>query len=323
MEDAQRTFNDVVAALRVYATDLYDQAQNFSNVEPDVQDDITRNDKLAKKIAAQRAELEELKTRNAARLVQMQDGITTMRRENEKDAEGWIDAIDDISMAKHHYQTIMDSVGEQHQNVANLVSSETDGYGYTGKRLLSLSVTYEALKAAMASGKPFMAEMDAFKNEVGESPDFATIAKEAEGAATRGVATDAWISMAARNVAAGMADVATTQTTDITNSWFSSLKFTVRKSQDETQALETRRETEDRFLAHVARREYGRALEALDDAVERANVADISAGSNMRTAADSFRDKAADRIAVEHLQRYCDAAFLCTKFHFVEGVLSV
>lgn len=334
MEQFSAALSDIAAALTAQSRGAMQQVRDFFDVELAVADTAAKKQAVLDAIDSQRLALERLREQHKLDIKRAEENISDYRRVNEEEAAAWIDAIDDISLSKHHYQSIMDTVGDHHAHVADAVGRETSGFGYAGKRMMSVAVTYAALRHKLDSGSAFREELRAFRNEVGDAADVAAMADAIERAAATGVASESWISMSARNVAAAMSEVTTSQTAHMTSSWFSSFKFPTREtvlgrgsSSGSSAAADvagaTQKDIEDRFLAHVARRDYGKALEAMEAAIDHANVRDMRAGEAMRAHAESFRVKAADRIAVEHFRRYCDAAFLCAKFHFIEGVLNV
>ena len=71
-------------------------------------------------------------------------------------------------MAGIFFKQVQDAVRDAFFNVRNLMDNETQQYGYVSKNVLSLTLSLEALRAAMASGRPFHHELQSFKESVGD-----------------------------------------------------------------------------------------------------------------------------------------------------------
>lgn len=142
--------------------------KDFFDVEKAVADDVAKLNASHGILTQLQQQEASRATKRAEELAVVKKEIAELRESNKISCRPALERADELSLAGIFFKQISDAIRDSYSYVQNLMQRETEQYGYVSKNVLSLTLSLEALRTAMQSGKPFHHELSAFKENVGD-----------------------------------------------------------------------------------------------------------------------------------------------------------
>lgn len=306
-----------------YAT-AQNEISNFSNVDAYVIGEQQAAESLRQKLATAREQLARDRSQSETDIAKAKQDVIDMRSAYSIRARPLLTRYDEISLSKHYYSELLNLVGNQEYGAQQLHSRETSNYGYQSKKLISLSLTLEALKHHVRRGEPFAKELRAIVED-SDSPDIAIVTAPLQAVAAVGLPLERDLRRSANILARAMEDAAKSSPVDTAQSWMDRFKFrTVTQpnvSQSQQAQIAMARDAARLFLAKADEGQWGAALELAAKGISSMTTANISSNAAYSQSLQQFRQLAMPYVAASQFVSYADASLATAQLAYVEDLL--
>eukprot|EP00796_Vickermania_ingenoplastis_P004417 gene4417-3216_t len=284
--------------------------------------EVARNAAARAHLAEQRHHALEEKLINQQKIEQEEQRVKMSQNAYQQQAAPLIAEFDSLAPAGHSYESFVRWMGS-HAHMAQMIADrEGDHYGFIGKKLISVSLHFKALKEKVISGEPFQKELEATLEDA-ERDDLRVVATSLREFASSGVPTDIAARAEAFILSQSMEGTFKTEEQQPLHKWLDFLRF--RTSLSPTDLEENRLQAHRNakaFMEYTKEKEYIRALEVVE---KHRKLLGNQQDPMMREFNDhekAFRTVVDPIIATKMFLMYGDAAITCRRFANVEQLLS-
>lgn len=229
--------------------------------------------------------------------------------------------FDDLASAAHSYEMISRLMENESFTAEHVQKKEAIHYGYVGKKLISISVNFEALKGKMNAGLPFVAELEATLED-SENEDLRKIATPLLPFAGDGVPSDAAARAEAFILSQTIEEAGKSIEQKPLKSWLDFLRFrsSLSPASLAENRLEARRHARD-FMQSVKDKEYILALELVEKSKTILEKQHDPLLGEFRHNEEAFIRVVNPILAANMFVDYATANLTCNRFANVEKVV--
>ncbi|CBZ30525.1 conserved hypothetical protein [Leishmania mexicana MHOM/GT/2001/U1103] len=255
------------------------------------------------------------------KMLQLENRIKSQRERYARQAAPMLKEFDDIAISQHYYQEVGNSVSAQETFVDQMAQRETQQFGYISKKLISVSLNFEALRQQMRSGQPFARELKATLDDA-ESEDLNVMSEPLRAFADRGVPKPTLVRAAAFDLARSIEETGKAPMQQPVLGWLDLLKFRTAFSPSTVDQNEVRaRRAAAQFTRFIEQKQYASALalaEEVDTWTRNEHDASVEYFNNSYR---SFRQATLPVITAEIFLAYAAASLNASRAACVEHML--
>ncbi|CCW59867.1 unnamed protein product [Phytomonas sp. EM1] len=283
--------------------------------------EIVRNEEARLKLASARIEHHEREMEHESKLKALDDQIKEKREQYAKQANPLLEEFNGVAVAEHYYDEIKNFFLSQHSMAERLAKEELGNFAYISKKLISVSLNFEAFRQKLRSGRPFRKELQAVLDDA-ESQDLNFISTPLFAFAEDGVPRSEIVRAAAFNLAHAIEEMGKTPMQDPVRGWLDFLKFRTTFSPTTLQMNETlARGKAQVFMRHINLAEYPKALNVADEVFHNMSKEKDATYDSFLATYRSFRKAIFPHIAADIFNMYAQSSLNDSRFACVESML--
>ncbi|EPY30837.1 hypothetical protein STCU_03866 [Strigomonas culicis] len=224
-------------------------------------------------------------------------------------------------MAQHYYSEVSNIVSSQEGMVEQMASKETAEFGYTSKKLISIALNFETLKAQIKQGNPFRSELSATLEDA-ESEDMNLMSRPLLLFADKGIPGPSFVKAAAFDLARAIEDTGKAPAQEPVRGWLDLLKFRTSFSPSAAQIrqLESHKRAHQ-FTHHIEMEQFLEALNVAQDIHNEINASNDSKAAFFEESYNNFVACVAPSIASDMFIRYTHSSLDALRYACVERML--
>ncbi|GET92481.1 hypothetical protein, conserved [Leishmania tarentolae] len=294
----------------------------FSETEEALTAERMRNAEALAKATEARLQHNQEEREVQEKILQLENRIKAQRERYARQAAPMLKEFDDIAISQHYYQEVGNSVSAQEAFVDQMAQRETQQFGYISKKLISVSLNFEALRQQMRSGKPFAQALKATLDDA-ESEDLNVMSEPLRAFADHGVPKPTLVRAAAFDLARSIEETGKAPVQQPVQGWLDLLKFRTAFSPSTVDQNEARaRRTAAQFTRYIEQNQYARALALAEEVgTWTRNEHDVSV-EYFNNSYKSFRQATLPLITAEIFLAYAAASLNASRMACVEHMLT-
>ena len=280
------------------------------DVESAVAHDLKKLDEAKAKLHEVEYKFAERSRKDAKEVAQFEEDTKSLRADYKKRCFPQIERINEIGVSEQFYKKILDSAAEALQYVSTVLDRETSQYyGYQAKNMLSLQLSFNALRQRLRSGDPYFREMKIFLETTGDQDaELKCWSDTLAHFSSRGLPQQDDLSIAALKLANVIHEVKTFETRKVQGekTFLQRLQFNSM-----TDPLRARQPCEDEFgielMKLVREGKWGAAVDVAERAAKKLRLLDYVVNP-LDTEPSLARDEAIERGEIKRFDRTPPAA---------------
>lgn len=290
----------------------------FSDWQDALAFERARNEEARAKVAAARLEHSAKEREFEEEMAKLDEEIRRKRDAYASAAKPLLAEFDDIAISQHYYQEVMNSVTGQVPMVDMLRERELGAFGYMSKKLISVSLNFEALQTKLRAGMPFVKELSSALDDA-ESADLDLMSAPLKAFAPNGVPKPEVVRSAAFNLARAIEETGRAPVQEPVRGWLDLLKFRTSFSPSAAEQQQTRARKEAAlFMEHMEMGEYPSALEVADGVYQNVRAEKDATYEFFNTSYESFRKAVIPVIASDVFLAYAQSSLDASRYACVE-----
>lgn len=255
------------------------------------------------------------------KMLQLENRVKAQRERYARQAAPMLKEFDDIAISQHYYQEVGNSVSAQETFVDHMAQRETQQFGYISKKLISVSLNFEALRQQIRSGQPFARELKAALDDA-ESEDLNVMSEPLRAFADRGVPEPTLVRAAAFDLARSIEETGKAPLQQPVLGWLDLLKFRTAFSPSTVDQNEVRaRRAAAQFTRYIEQKQYASALALAEEVDTWTRNEHDAAVEYFNNSYRSFRQATLPVITSEIFLAYAAASLNASRVACVEHML--
>lgn len=293
----------------------------FSDPKDALAFEHARNEEARSKVAAARLQHSSEEREFEDQMAAMDDEIKRKRDSYAARAKPMLAEFDDIAISRHYYEEVINAVSGQESMVEMMRERELGEFGYMSKKLISVSLNFEALKGKLKAGAPFEREL-ASALEDAESADLNLISAPLKAFASQGVPKPAAVRATAFDLARAIEETGKAPVQEPVRGWLDLLKFRTSFSPTTAEQHQARaRRTALSFMHHIEMGEYPSALEVADGVFAHVKEEKDATHEFFNSSYENFRKTVIPAIASDIFLAYAQSSLDASRYACVERML--
>lgn len=293
----------------------------FSDVEEALSAERARNEAARAKLSATRLKYNGEERELEAQVNRLDGEIKAKRETYARKAKPMLVEFDDIAISQHYYQEVSNSITAQEGVLDEMSQRELGEFGYISKKLISVSINFEALKQQLLSGKPFSDELRAALEDA-ESDDLFTMAAPLASFADSGIPRSPAVRAMAFDLARAIEETGKAPVQEPVRGWLDFFKFKTSFSPTAAELNQARaRRTALSFINKIEMEEFSEALEVADEVFRNVRREKDASFAFFNSSYQSFRETVIPKVASDIFLAYAQASLDAARYACVERML--
>lgn len=236
-------------------------------------------------------------------------------------AKPMLEEFDDIAISQHYYSEVSSLVKGQESMMEMIRERELGEFGYMSKKLISVSINFEALKKKLTAGQPFAGELSSALADA-ESADLDMMSAPLRAFAASGVPNATVVRATAFDLARAIEETGKAPVQEPMRGWLDLLKFRTSFSPTTTEQHQARaRKTALSFMQHIEMSDYPKALEVADGVSRAVKREKDATHEFFASSYEGFRKTVVPVIASDIFLAYAQSSLDASRFACVEKML--
>ncbi|CCW67159.1 unnamed protein product [Phytomonas sp. Hart1] len=293
------------------------------SADPDavLSDRVLRNEEARLRLATARVEHQERERAHEAKLAALDHDLHAHQERYAEQARPLLQEFDDVAVAAHYYEEVKHFLISQRAMVGKLAADELGHFAYLSKKLLSVSLNFEALRRRLRSGEPFRTELQALLDDA-ENDELRLIAAPLFSFAAKGAPQGEAVRAAAWGLARAIEETGRAPAQEPVRGWLNFLKFRTTFSPTTVQMNQIlARGRAQVFMRHMNTADYPNALKAAEEVFESLDKENEATYDTFLATYRSFRRVIFPHIAANIFDMYAQSSLNDSRFASVESVL--
>lgn len=297
-------------------------ALGLSTTEEALSAEIARNaDGLARLAELEHTAIEE-KYNNEKKIDQIEAVVKTKQDRYDAELKPSLEEFDSLCTSEHAYESVVRLIESEVFVAETLAKREADHYGYIAKKLISVSLHFEALRHKIISGQPFEKELETTLKDA-EREDLNLVGAPLRAFAAQGTPSDAAARAEAFILSQTIEQTGMAAEQKPLKGWLDFFRFRASLSpanMAENHILARRNAKE--FMRFVKEKDYLQALTLVEKSKQLLEKQQDPLMEEFKTNEEAFRRVVDPILAANSFLIYGDAMLACTRYANVEQIIS-
>lgn len=297
-------------------------ALGLSTTEDSLSAEIARNADGRARLAELEHTVMEEKYNNEKKIAQAEAAVKAKQERYDAQLKPSLEEFDSLCTAEHAYESIVRLIESEVFVTETLAKREADHYGYIAKKLISVSLHFEALRHKILAGLPFEKELEATLKDA-ERDDLNLVGAPLRAFATEGTPSDAAARAEAFILSQTIEQTGMAAEQKPLKGWLDFLRFRASLSpanMAENRIL-ARRNAKD-FMRYVKEKDYIQALSLVEKSKKLLEKQQDPLIEEFKANESAFRRVVDPILAANSFLMYGDAMLACTRYANVEQIIS-